>query len=234
MLWEDVLFLNISTAPLVYNYDDLESLARQLWEEKCQHLREPDSPRHHYAKAGIYAEFGKVICISVGFVKETGNGKILRVKSFYGDDEKQILTGFSELLSRNFNKKNNLLAAHNGKEFDFPFLCRRLAVNGLPFPAILNLSGMKSWNVPHLDTLDLWRFGDYKHYTSLALLAHVLGIPADSDRLEGKDIARMYWEKQNWQPILHTCQTDVVLTAQVLLRLRGEALIEDKAVSFVE
>jgi len=219
----NILFLDIETTPLVYNYKDLDPAIRPLWDTKFRYST-IETPEQQYKKAGIYAEFAKVICISVGIY----NDQSFRVKSFYGDDEKQILKDFAELLSKHYNRKEHLLCAHNGKEFDFPFICRRMLINGLKLPKILNIAGKKPWEVCHLDTMELWKFGDYKNYTSLNLLAAVFNIPTPKDDIDGSDVARVYWEEKNLERIVTYCQKDVLTVAQLLLRFMGEELISDK------
>lgn len=219
----NVLFLDIETAPIVYNYKDLDPAMRPLWDTKFR-FSAIETPEQQYKKAGIYAEFAKVICISVGIY----NDQSFRVKSFYGHDEKQILNDFAELLSKHYNRKEHLLCAHNGKEFDFPFICRRMLINGIKLPKILNIAGKKPWEICHLDTMELWKFGDYKNYTSLNLLAAVFNIPTPKDDIDGSDVARVYWEEKNLERIVTYCQKDVLTVAQLLLRFMGQELITDK------
>jgi len=216
----NILFLDVETVPLVYDYKKLPKNMKELWDSKWR-SQKTETPDKLYNKAGIYAEFAKVVCVSVGYF----NDKTFRVKSFYGDDEKQILQALAALLNKHFNRKDNLLCAHNGKEFDFPFLCRRMLVNGVKLPKTLNLAGKKPWEVPHLDTLELWKFGDYKNYTSLNLLAAIFNIPTPKDDIDGSDVARVYWEEKNLQRIVIYCQKDVLTVAQILLRFKGEPLI---------
>ena len=224
----NVLFLDIETVPLVYKYSDLEDDFRKLWDTKFR-FQQTENPETLYKKAGIYAEFAKIVCISVGFF----NDKTFRVKSFYGEDEKQLLNNFSHLLNEHFNRKEHLLCAHNGKEFDYPFLCRRMLINGLPLPKTLNISGKKPWEINHLDTMELWKFGDYKNYTSLNLLATVFNIPTPKDDIDGSDVARVYWENKDLERIATYCQKDVITVAQLLLRYRGENLIEKTDIVYI-
>jgi uncharacterized protein YprB with RNaseH-like and TPR domain len=222
---ENILFLDVETAPLVYKYEKLNENFRKFWDAKFRYQTN-ETPQEHYKKAGVYAEFAKVICISVGFF----NGKEFRVKSFYGDDEKQVLSSFAALLNKHFNRKENRLCAHNGKEFDFPFLCRRMLLNGIKLPKALNLSGKKPWEVQHIDTMELWRFGDYKNFTSLNLLATLFEIPTPKDDIDGSDVARVYWEEKNIERIVAYCQKDVLTVAQLYLKFMAEPLIDTKNV----
>jgi DNA polymerase elongation subunit (family B) len=221
----NILFLDVETAPVIYKYNDLSENIRQLWDSKFRYSTS-ESPENQYKKAGVYAEFAKVICISVGFFNE----KEFRIKSFYHEDEKQLLKDFAGLLNKHFNRKEHLLCAHNGKEFDFPFLCRRMLINGVKLPKTLNLAGKKPWEVQHIDTMELWKFGDYKNFTSLNLLAHIFNIPTPKDDIDGSDVARVYWEEKNIQRIVTYCQKDVLTVARLLLRFMGEPLIEEKQV----
>lgn len=222
---EDVLFLDIETVPLVYRYSDLDENMRMLWDQKCRNT-DQESAEQQYEKAGTKAEFSKIICISVGYLKD----RKFRIKSFYGEDEKILLNEFADTLNRYFSKKDNKLCAHNGKEFDFPFIARRMLINGIKLPSMLNLSGKKPWEIQHLDTMEMWKFGDYKNYTSLNLLAAVFHIPTPKDDINGADVARVYWEERDLQRIVTYCQKDVITIAQLVLRFRREPLIEEKDV----
>src|ERR1043165_3428625 len=221
----NVLFLDVETAPIVYRYKDLDERIRPLWDFKFRY-NPSETPESLYKKAGIYAEFSRVICISAGFFHE---GEF-RIKSFYYADEKRLLEEFAALLNKHFNRKEHMLCAHNGKEFDFPVLCRRMLINGIKLPKTLNLSGKKPWEVNHLDTMELWKFGDYKNYTSLNLLASVFNIPTPKDDMDGSDVARIYWEEKNLKRIVTYCQKDVLTVAQLILRFMGQPLIENKKV----
>ena len=218
-----VLFLDVETVPIVYNYNDLPVTMRALWDAKYR-FQPSENPELQYKKAGIFAEYAKIVCISVGFFNDVS----FRIKSFYGEEESQILKDFTTLLNTHYNRKEHLLCAHNGKEFDFPFLCRRLLINAVKLPKILNITGKKPWEVNHLDTMELWKFGDYKNYTSLNLLAAIFGISTPKDDMEGSDVARVYWEEKDLQRIVTYCQKDVLTVAQLLLRFMGQPLIADK------
>ena len=184
-------------------------------------------------KAGIMAEFAKVVCISVGYLfKEKGENHF-RIKSFYGDEEKELLSDFILLLNKEFNTKSHLLCAHNGKEFDFPFLARRILVNGLKLPKLLDIAGKKPWEVNHLDTMELWRFGDYKHYTSIKLLSALFNIPTPKDDIDGSQVARVYYEEKDLERIKTYCQKDTLTVAQLLLKYKGEDLIKEENIEFV-
>jgi 3'-5' exonuclease len=223
----NVLFLDVETAPVVYQYKDLDENSRKLWDTKFRY-QPADSFEEQYKKAGVYAEFAKVICISVGFFNE----QTFRIKSFFGDDEKKLLSDFAHLLNTHYNRKDDLLCAHNGKEFDFPFLCRRMLINGVKLPKTLNIAGKKPWEINHLDTMELWKFGDYKSYTSLNLLANVFNIPTPKDDMDGSDVARVYWEEKDLQRIATYCQKDVITVAQLLLRFKGEPLIKEENIVY--
>jgi uncharacterized protein YprB with RNaseH-like and TPR domain len=223
----NVLFLDVETVPVVYKYGDLDETMRPLWDSKFR-FQQAETPETLYNKAGVYAEFAKVICISVGFFNEG----CFRVKSFSGDNEKQVLQDFAELLNQHYNRKDHLLCAHNGKEFDFPFLCRRMLINGVKLPKTLNIAGKKPWEINHIDTMELWKFGDYKNFTSLNLLAAIFNIPTPKDDISGSDVARVYWEEKNLERIVTYCQKDVLTVAQLFLRFKGDALIEDKNIVY--
>ena len=219
----NILFLDIETVPLVYNYDELQEPFKKLWDLKWQYHKEV-TPEQQYAKAGIYAEFAKIVCICVGYF----NGKEFRIKSFYGDDEKLLLQDFKQTLEKHFTE--HVLCAHNGKEFDFPFMCRRMLINQIGLPDILQLQGKKPWEIPHLDTLELWKFGDYKNYTSLQLLAAIFNIPTPKDDIDGSQVATVYYEEKNLERIKIYCAKDVVTVARLLQKMRGEQALRDEQI----
>ena len=227
----NILFLDIETVPQYSSYNELPEEWRQLWDIKSNTLsrnQEGQTSEMLYPRAGIYAEFGKIVCISCGVVQGKGEQRKIILKSFSGDNEKELLQQFNVMLNNWVSGEQKFLCAHNGKEFDFPYLCRRMIINNLTIPATLNSSGKKPWEVNHFDTLELWKFGDYKSYTSLNLLAHVLGIKTPKDDIDGSMVWEVYWKENNLQRIVTYCQKDVVTVAQILLRMNGEALIKDE------
>jgi len=231
---ENILVLDIETVSDVADYSALPDNFRQLWDTKVRKMRYVEqTPEEFYKDAAIYAEFGKIICISVGATKvdkEVGNLEF-RIKSFYGDEEKNILEEFITLLN---NTSRFLLCGHNAKEFDFPYLCRRMLINGLELPKLLDISGKKPWEVPHLDTMELWKFGDYKSYTSLNLLAAVFGIPTPKDDMDGSQVGEVYWKDKDLDRIVKYCQKDVVTVMQLLLKLKGMPLLEEEQITYAE
>ncbi len=223
---EDVLFLDIETVPATPDYDSLDETMKALWDKKAGLIgkNDPDQePSDLYNRAGIYAEFGKIVCISCGFMR----GSTFRVKSFYGDHEEDILKNFASLLTRSYSLDKYRLCAHNGKEFDFPYISRRMLINGIKLPPILNAAGKKPWEIQHLDTMELWKFGDYKHYTSLELLAAVFGIPTPKDDIDGSQVGEVYWKDKDLKRIVTYCEKDVLTTAQLLRRYMGLPLIKN-------
>lgn len=225
-----IMFLDIETVPQYPGYEGMPDTWKTLWDHKSHSLlkyHEGEDRESLYPRAGIYAEFGKVVCISCGVLQGSGAGRKILLKSFAGDDEKLLLQQFCDMLNKWSAGEQKYLCAHNGKEFDFPYLCRRLIINSLPIPSILNIAGKKPWEVNHFDTLELWKFGDYKSFTSLVLLAHTLGIPTPKDDIDGSMVWKVYWEEKNLQRIVTYCQKDVVTVAQILLRMSGEPLIAE-------
>ena len=227
----NILFLDIETVPEYHNYRGLDNETQQLWEQKTQYQRKDEvSAEDFYERAGIWAEFGKIITISVGYFVNKGDIRNFRVTSFWGD-EKKILNDFSNLLNTHFNGPQHVLCGHNAKEFDIPFIARRMIINGIALPDKLNLFGKKPWEVPHLDTLELWKFGDYKHFTSLKLLTKVLGIPSPKDDIDGSEVAHVFYVENDIDRIITYCEKDVIAVAQIFLRLRREdLLIEDEII----
>jgi uncharacterized protein YprB with RNaseH-like and TPR domain len=225
---QNILFLDIETVSQYASFDGLPEEWKDLWAKKAESLirnKENLTIESVYERAGIYAEFGKIICISCGIVQVNGSQKKLLLKSFSGDDEKEILGAFCDMVSKWASEGNKYLCAHNGKEFDFPYLCRRMVINDVCVPAVLTISGKKPWEVNHLDTMELWKFGDFKNYTSLNLLAHALGIPTPKDDIDGSMVGSIYWNTHDISRIAHYCQKDVLTVAQIYLRLNREPLI---------
>lgn len=227
---ENILFLDIETVPQHENFMELDDTTQQLYAAKTKYLRRDEfEPDEYYERAGIWAEFGKIVCISVGYFNFTSDGRTFRTTSFYGE-EKKLLVDFKILLETHFNHRNHLLCAHNGKEFDFPYIARRMIVNSISLPHKLNLFGKKPWEIPHIDTLDLWKFGDYKHYTSLKLLTSILGIPSPKDDIDGSQVRDVFYKENDIDRIIIYCEKDTVAVAQILLRLRNEVLLEDSEI----
>lgn len=230
---EHILFLDIETVPQHQNFSDLDETAQQLWEQKTLYQRKDEyTPNEFYDRAGIWAEFGKIVCISVGYFKLQGDLRTFRTTSFHGD-ELTMLREFKQLLTGYFSSAKHLLCAHNGKEFDFPYIARRMVINGINLPYKLDLFGKKPWEVPHLDTMELWKFGDYKHFTSLKLLSHVLGIPSPKEDMDGSMVKDVFYKENDIDRIINYCELDVVTTAQVFLRLRNEEPLTDEEIKKV-
>lgn len=222
---ENLLFLDIETVPENANFDELSEEKQLLWEQKSKYQRKEEfTAKEFYSKAGIWAEFGKIICISVGYFIPSETNLNFRVTSFSGE-EVNLLKAFKKLLQEHFNQAKHLLCGHNGKEFDFPFIARRMLIHGIKLPYKLDLFGKKPWEIPHLDTMELWKFGDYKHFTSLKLMANVLGIPSPKDDMDGSMVRDVFYVENDLDRIVTYCELDVVTTAQVFLRLRGDELL---------
>ena len=224
---ENVLFLDIETVPLYANFSELDDTSKLLWSQKTEYQRKDEfSPEEFYDRAGIWAEFGKIVCISVGYFVFKGGIRNFRITTFHGEED-SILKEFKILLETHYNKPYHLLCAHNGKEFDFPYIARRMIIHKIDIPFKLNLFGKKPWEVPHLDTLELWKFGDYKTYTSLKLMTHVLGIPSPKNDIDGSEVCNVYYKEENIDRIISYCEKDTIAVAQIILRLRNEELLEE-------
>ncbi len=228
---EKIMYIDIETVPQHPMFNMLDEKMKELWEKKSSKISKGDTtPSEDYVRAGIYAEFGKIVCISAGIIKPENGDRTLRVKSFYGHDEKKLLQEFSAALVSFTSHPGTNICGHNVKEFDFPYIARRMIINGLKLPDILNVAGKKPWEVKFIDTLDLWKFGDYKHYTSLSLLTHIMGIPSPKDDIDGSQVASVYYEEDDVERIARYCEKDVLATAQLFLRLKGEPLLDPEKV----
>ena len=230
--FEKILFLDIETVPQAYQFEQLDDKSKALFEAKNRFQISPEKPIEQIFedRGGILAEFGKIVCISVGMLHEGSQGKSIRLKSYYHDDEETLLKQFKRLLEDHYNTPYHVLCGHNAKEFDIPYLCRRMLINGLTLPSILQIAGKKPWEINHIDTLELWKFGDYKSFTSLSLLCHVFNIPTPKDDISGADVARVYYEEKNLERIMIYCEKDVVALIQLFLRLKGDALIAESQI----
>mgnify|MGYP000265326118 CR=1 FL=1 len=227
---EHILFLDIETVPQHSHFNKLDATTQSLYAQKTKYQRKDEfTVEEFYDRAGIWAEFGKIICISVGYFTMKGETRKFRVTSFHGD-EISILKEFKVLLETHFNRPQHVLCAHNGKEFDFPYIARRMIIHGISLPFKLNLFGKKPWEVPHLDTLELWKFGDYKTFTSLKLMAHVLGIPSPKDDIDGSQVYDVYYKEKDIDRIITYCEKDTVTVAQIVLKLRNETLLAEDEV----
>lgn len=232
----DLIFIDIETVPEFSSHAQLSSAMQELWAAKHSFLKQEDETAEEgYPKrAGVYAEFAKIICISIGYYRNDKemNQRTFRVKSFYGNDEKQLLEEFLRVIGKTFAPDRYHFCGHNIREFDIPFICRRLLIHQMQFPEILDVSGKRPWEMYDIDTLQLWKFGDYKNYTSLKLLAEVLGIPTPKQDIEGKDVCRVYWQENGLERIKEYCQRDVVTVARLLLRFKGDLqpLIDEQIV----
>lgn len=231
------LFIDIETVSTVARYDQLPERLQPLWAKKCKSLHydraaeisEDIASQLYTDRAGIYSEYAKVVCVSVGFLVGGAPDQKLRLKSFYGDNEQELLTELSDMLDQHYTDLSKFfLCGHNIKEFDIPFLCRRMVINGVHIPAMLDIAGRKPWEVKHLiDTLQLWKFGDYKNYTSLNLLTAVMDIPSPKDDIDGSEVGRVYWEEGDLPRIVRYCEKDVITVAQLALRWAGKPLLRD-------
>lgn len=232
---DKILFLDIETVPQTYQYEQLDEKTKELFNAKNRFLQnEVKSFEMLYnEKGGILSEFGKIVCISIGMIHTTTLGKSMRLKSFAHDDEETLLTQFKKLLEDHYHTDKHLLCGHNAKEFDFPYICRRMLINGIKLPSVLDIGGKKPWEIKHIDTMEMWKFGDYKAYTSLSLLCHVFKIPTPKDDITGADVARVYYEENDLDRIRIYCEKDVIALIQLYLKMNGEALIADGNISSV-
>ena len=228
----NVMSLDIETVPMVKNYSDLEEHWKKLWDIKSKQKYPNQTPEESWPMAGIFAEFGKIVCISVGTFVKWGKTYQIKVKSFNGQNETTILNDFIESINKHIKSPASTLAAHNGKEFDYPFIARRLVVNRIAIPFILDLSGKKPWEVNLIDTMDLWKFGDFKAYTSLNLIAACLNIPTPKDDIDGSQVYKVYYHENDLDRIKIYCQKDVVTLSRLILRLKGENDIPDEFVGY--
>ena len=236
LLLENFLVIDIETVSVNKDFDTLEKHWQYLWGEKVSRLLPENTTLADYylQRAGVMAEFAKVICISIGYFKKQEGGLQFRIKSFFEAQELDLLQHFVQDVKQfGEGRKNWIFAGHNLKEFDIPFLCRRLIVNGLAIPSFLDFQNRKPWETNLVDTFQFWRFGDYKNYTSLQLLAAVLNIPSPKDDIDGSQVGHVYWVEKDLQRIVVYCQKDIITVANILLRFKNQPLLEAGQVVFV-
>ena len=240
---QKIMFLDIETVPITSDFSELPEELAHLWNDKFaviqkrmpeKYSEETTAAQGFNTSAGIYSEFGKIVCISVGFIHFQGDVMNFRTKSFSGNDEKLLLSDFIQLILRFCTTKEHTLCGHNIKEFDIPFICRRILINGLKLPPIFQISGKKPWEITFIDTLELWKFGDYKNYTALKLLTAIFGIPTPKDDIDGSQVAHVFYKENDINRISIYCQKDVLATAQVFLKLNGLDLINSLNIQFID
>ncbi len=226
---KDILFLDIETVGCANDYTQLSDRLKAQWARKVNFFKREEGQTDEdlfHEKAGIYAEFGKIVVIAIGKYTEGENGELgIRTKYFADHDEAKLLAEFRETVEKMGSPVR--LCAHNGKEFDFPYMCRRMLVNGIQLPTVLNMSGKKPWEINHLDTLELWKFGDYKHYTSLDLLATIFNIPTSKGVMDGSMVSKVYYQEGDLKKIAEYCVGDVLAIAQLYLKFKGMSLVDE-------
>ncbi len=237
-----VLFLDIETVSGYPNYDQMPEPFQALWAQKAKSVvkiydrpLEEEEVRTAYESAGIFAEFGQIVCISVGFISRNEQGHTVRVKSYADRDEKVLLENFGQLLDQYYNNPNkHSICGHNIKEFDIPYICRRMLIHGIKLPRLLDIAGKKPWEMNYfIDTMTLWKFGDFKAYTKLSLLTYIFGIPTPKDDIDGSEVGRVFWEDDDLERIAVYCEKDVVATAQLLMKYKRMELPAEMAVERV-
>src|ERR1700712_5459527 len=227
---ENLLLIDIETASQYAHHELMPEKWKELWTGKVKnYMPESDTPESFYPKrAAILAEFGKVICISIGYFKYTKDGFKLRIKSFASEDEKILLKDFIDSVGQWHNIKREMsFCGHNVKEFDMPYICRRLLVNGMNIPSYLDFQNMKPWETNITDTMHLWKFGDVKNFISLDLLAACLGIESPKDDIDGSMVGVVFWNENDLARIVTYCQKDVITVAQIMLKLNNQPLLNE-------
>ena len=225
---ENLLFIDIETVSQYPSFEQLPEKWQSLWTDKAaRYMSEGETVENFYPKrAAILAEFGKIICISTGYLNKEKEQPRLRIKSFYGDDEKSVLASFIQSVNQWYKIKNNMsFCGHNVKEFDLPYICRRLLVNGLAIPTYLNFQNMKPWETNITDTMQFWKFGDFKNYISLNLLAACLGVESPKNDIDGSRVGEVYWKENDLPRIVNYCEKDVVTVGQIIMRMKNLPLL---------
>jgi uncharacterized protein YprB with RNaseH-like and TPR domain len=235
--FKNTLVIDIETVSSAENYEDLDSRMKKQWDRKALLMKNENNltPEElYFERAGIYAEFGQIICIAFGLFTKTKSKQLgLRIKAFGGPDENKVLNQFKDLIDNRLDGDNIILCAHNGKEFDFPYLCRRYIVNEIEIPIALQIAGKKPWEIKHLDTMEMWKFGDRKNYTSLDLLAAIFGIESSKSTIDGSMVNKVYYQDKDLDQIIDYCKQDVLVTANLLLKLNLMPIIPQGNIVYV-
>jgi 3'-5' exonuclease len=235
---KNLLFIDIETVSAENSYNLLSDRFQKLWKHKASFLKNEKNltiEEQYFDRAAIYAEFGKIIVIGVGFFYwDEANNLCLKTKTLVADNEKELLQEFKKLLDQRFKSKDLALCAHNGKEFDFPYLCRRMLVNEVSLPKALDFSGKKPWEVPHYDTLEMWKFGDKKQFTSLEMLATLFDIKSSKNEMSGDEVNHEYYNENNLAKIREYCLEDVVALAQIFLKLNAIDVVEEANIERID
>lgn len=229
---ENILFFDIETAPAFATFADADADTQHLWQQKTdkQHAGEPYDLEESYLQAGLSAEFGRVVCISCGIITRNANGqREITTTSYCSGNERELLDGFRKMLNAftmgSYNRRR--LCGHNIREFDVPFIGRRMLIHGLPLSPALNVIGVKPWDSPLIDTMEIWKFGKRTDNVALKTLCHVFGHPTPKDDIDGSQVGRVFHQEKDLQRIATYCEKDVVATARVFLSMRGEEPIEN-------
>jgi len=232
----NILFVDIETATGSPTYKELDDRLKHHWDRKAGFLNNPrelSTDELYFERAGIFAEFGQVVTIAVGYMIRTEGSWGLRIKAFAYKDEVRILNEFKELLVSKFDPETLQLCAHNGREFDFPYICRRMLIHGISIPRILDTGNMKPWEIPIIDTMNMWKFGDRKNYTSLDLLAALFNIETSKSDIDGSDITRVYHQEDGLERISEYCKRDIVVTVQLFLKLKSLPLVNPENITIL-
>jgi uncharacterized protein YprB with RNaseH-like and TPR domain len=229
---ENLICIDIETVPAHPDFGSLPDELKELYLKKSERLKHENEneEEQYFNHAGIYAEFGKIICITLGLFKKEKGEYHIRIKSLCSDDEKKVLQDFAAILMKHPRRNRLQFCGHNIREFDIPFLCRRFLIHHLDLAEPMDISGRKPWDVNMVDTMQLWRFGDIKHFTSIKLLALILGIESPKNDIDGKDVGRVYWKEKNLQRIVEYCQRDVITVAQLVMRFKGLPLLQKEQI----
>lgn len=235
---KNILIIDIETASIHEEFGSLSERMQKQWERKAQFIRNEDelnTDELFFERAAIYAEFGKIITIAAGIFHKDESGDVhLRVKSFKNDNEEELLKEFKQLLETGFDSDRLRLCAHNGKEFDYPYICRRMLVNGIKIPTVLDIRNRKPWEILHLDTMEMWKFGDRKSFTSLELLTALFDIKSSKEDIDGSQVNEVYYKESGLDRISKYCQNDVVATAQLFLRLNEMPLVAEENITILD
>ena len=226
---KNIVFFDIETAGSHESLDALQEdnpLLATLWSKRCEYLREKFEENKdltdeelYLNKAALHPEFNRIVCASFGRIAGDVDSTSMIIKSYSGDDESEILDGIDKVLTK-FNKMN--LCGHNIKRFDIPVMGKRFLINGKKLPKSLMIYDSKPWELPFIDTSDIWSFGAWQEgFASLELIAASLKVPSPKDDIRGEDVHSVFWESSEHSRIAEYCAKDVKVLGDIMLKISG-------------
>lgn len=230
-----IVFFDLETAS---EYESLDQLAlnkpkmAELWSKRCEYLRsrfeenkDMTDEQLYEAKAALTPEFARIVCATFGRVTFIGEDPNVIIKSYCSEHEDEVLDGIQKVFDKFASLK---FSGHNIKRFDIPMMCKRLLIHGRSLPKGLQIQNLKPWEMPFIDTSEVWSFGAWQEgFVSLELLVTAIGLETPKGDIKGEDVSRVFWQDGDTHRIAEYCQRDVFAGIQALLKLSGLPVVEE-------